>query len=293
MPTYIGKYQVDNGEVALIGSTLYGICVTPAATATKVVTLANFDSTTHGVTIHVKFVSGNSVLMGVTLTVGNTNAYPVTGNCLCNENEIVAFTLEQSGDAIMWRADRSITIESANNIVTKISGQDVNLATKTYVDNATAGIGTLTGAMMFRGKSSTQVTNGGTENPIIEGTVLVDKTPGDVVLYNKQEYVWNGSQWQLFGDEGSYALKSKTTDISEAITWTTGEVPQLGIDIEADDIIDWQAGSASSATVSNGVLRLVNSTTPTLRHEARSIPNIISTGTLPTLTVAPTTVVVP
>ena len=36
--------------------------------------------------------------------------------------------------------------------------------------------------------------------------------PGDVILYNQQEYVWTGGSWRLLGDEGSYAVKGSITD---------------------------------------------------------------------------------
>jgi hypothetical protein len=38
--------------------------------------------------------------------------------------------------------------------------------------------------MHFRGITSTAVTDGGTENPTIDGTAMTTKTSGDVVLYN-------------------------------------------------------------------------------------------------------------
>ena len=74
-----------------------------------------------------------------------------------------------------------------------------------YIDSKTSG---LTGAMHFKGVSSTAITDGGTQNPTINNSVVSTKNSGDVVLYNSQEFVWTGSAWELLGDESSYALKT-------------------------------------------------------------------------------------
>lgn len=141
---YIGAMQFNpDGEQVLIGTTLYGECNTNAELKAKVVTLPKFDGLTPGVTIFVKFTQGNSLLLNndnaFTLKVGTTNEYPIKGNCVCDMNEIVAFTLEVDNSGIIpdyyWRAHKHVKIEIDNNIITKIDGQQVNIATQTYVDN--------------------------------------------------------------------------------------------------------------------------------------------------------------
>ena len=69
---YIGKVTAG-GATYPVGSTLYGTCDTAAATAAKVVTMADFDTLLTGVTIHVKFTNSNSVA-NPTLNVNNTGA---------------------------------------------------------------------------------------------------------------------------------------------------------------------------------------------------------------------------
>lgn len=171
-------------------------------------------------------------------------------------------------------------------------------ATKNYVDNIASGLVDLTAPMHFIGDTPAQDGEG---HPILPDaqTSYENYVAGDVLLVGKKEYVYSKgnsaatSEWILLGDEGSYALKSSTASVGSASGWDPGALPQLGDAITADDITDWDAGTASNATVNQGVLRLVNSTVPSLTHEARSIPNITNLGTLPTLTVTPTTVVVP
>ena len=69
----------------------------------------------------------------------------------------------------------------------------------------------LTGAMHFRGISSTDPM--AEAGPTISG--VSSYASGDVVIYSGKEYVYDGSAWHLFGDEGSYALKDSVYTKSE------------------------------------------------------------------------------
>lgn len=106
---FIGKIQIDSGNSVLIGSTMYGICTTPAATAAKKITSSenntgkfinnNFDGDLQGITIHIKFTLGNTVSSGMTLQIGSqtaANAHPVVGNCVCSAGTIISFTYDEN-----------------------------------------------------------------------------------------------------------------------------------------------------------------------------------------------------
>ena len=350
MASYIGKVQIGaNGDQVLVGSTLYGVCSIPAATAAKTVTLPDFDAIMHGITVQVRFENGNSVTSNVTLAVGSTNAFPVIGNCVCAANDIIAFTLSQTSSGTYWYANHSILVqEGSTNGTIKVAGQEVSVhglgsaaytnssayataeqgtkadnampksggtftgpvildadptvalgaATKNYVDTKTAGLSGLTGAMHFRGETPNADAS---NNPILPNSAdsFEDYDAGDVLLVGDKEYVYAkgvnaaASEWILLGDEGSYALKSSTASIGSASGWDAGSTPTLGDAIPADDITAWDEGTASDASVTQGVLHLTNSTVPNLTYTAKSIPNVTNVGTVPTLTVTPTTVVVP
>lgn len=93
-----------------------------------------------------------------------------------------------------------------------------------YVADKTAG---LTGAMHYIGTSSTALTDGGTEGPTITGFTGNAKVAGNVVLYGHQEFIWNGTTWELLGDEGSYALKTTKINghaLSGDVNLTAGDV---------------------------------------------------------------------
>ena len=352
MASYIGKVQIGTtGEQILVGSTLYGICGSdiPANATAKVVTLPDFDALMNGITVQVRFKNGNMATSNVTLRVGNTNAYPVQGNCVCAADDVIAFTFEQDGVNSYWYANHSILVEEGTtNGAIRIAGQEVNvhglgsaaysntnafataaqgqlaelampksggaftgpvtvsadptvplgIATKNYVDNLASGLTDLTAPMHFIGDTPATDSSG---NPVLpDATVSFNQyVSGDVLLVGNKEYVYSKgnsaatSKWILLGDEGSYALKSSTTSVGRASGWNAGSAPELGDPITADMIDNWNAGSSSDASVSGGVLRLVNSTTPTLTYTTKSVPNITNVGTVPSLTITPTTVVVP
>ena len=90
-------------------------------------------------------------------------------------------------------------------------------------------IGGVTGAMHYLGTTSTAVSDGGTQAPTINGTAVptANLKRGDVVLYGQQEFIWNGTKWELFGDEGSYVLKTTKINgiaLSGDITLTAGDI---------------------------------------------------------------------
>lgn len=72
----------------------------------------------------------------------------------------------------------------------------------------------VTNVMDFIGVSTSTITDEGTQNPTINGTVVTTKQKGDVVLYDKQEFVWDGDKWNQLGDMsglGSLAFKDSAT----------------------------------------------------------------------------------
>lgn len=84
------------------------------------------------------------------------------------------------------------------------------VATMTDVNNAVAG---LSGAMHYIGNSTT--------DPTLEAGPTVTGhsgayAKGDVVTYNKKEFVYDGTAWRELGDEGSYALKDSVYTKTDA-----------------------------------------------------------------------------
>ena len=331
MSSYIGAVDV-NGEQVLIGSTLYGICSTTADTPAKRIVLSSFDALIQGVTVHIKFISGNTINSNVTLEFfpddNNSSTHltaevAVVGNCFCEANGVLAFTYEEIGNNKYWRVNNAVNVTEGNvDGAINVNGQTVNIhglgsaaytnsgayatsdhthsqyapinnptftgtvtlpgapstsneaATKQYVDTKTQGLDGLSSAMIFKGVlDSTEgnvVTNGGNESPYINGTQLTSKTAGDVVLYGQQEYVWNGSSWQLFGDEGSYALKTSTGTASKVNSFTANTLPTLTVTPTDTSLVTVTDGNNAAA----------------LTTTTYTVPNVTQAGTTMTASVA-------
>ena len=94
---------------------------------------------------------------------------------------------------VLARVAVSIKLDHAPAANTKVLVRRVTLTGNI----AESGKLTLAGVVAnFIGTSSTEITDGGTEIPTIDGYSGTAKTPGNVVLYLDKEYIWTGSVWQ-------------------------------------------------------------------------------------------------
>lgn len=202
-------------------------------------------------------------------------------------------------------------------------------AVMSYVEEMSAGI---TGAMHFIGTTTTALTDGATTTPVTINNTSVIPEAGDVVLYSDKEFVWDGTTWELLGDEGSYALKTSTVSVGSASGWNAGTMAAITkTDVSIPNVTSagsaasmtktdvtipnvTNVGSATTASVSGGTLTITNGAAPTLGSaisathidswSAGSAPTLgtaisathidsYTSGTAPSLTVTNTTVVKP
>lgn len=294
--SYIGAVQIDTGDQILVGSTLFGTCATEAATAAKVVTLSSFDRLLNGVTVQVKFTNGNTVASGVSLAIGSTNALAVTGNCLCAANQVIAFTYENDSGTGYWRSHHNIggampiSGGTFTGTVTLSADPTTNYgaATKQYVDQQVTGsVGGLVGAMHFKGAVQALPN---------ESDSFRDYESGDVVLLNEKEYVYSkgnsaqNSQWIELGDEGSYALKSSTDIVTEVSSFTQNTLPTLTVTSTETSKVSVTDGSAASLTTNNVTIPNVTAAgSATTASVSGGILNI-TIGAAPTIAETPITV---
>jgi len=121
----------------------------------------------------------------------------------------IEITLSQISDAGDAAAKDVVTAIEDDSNEANYNGNSTDLPTVAavvgYVDEKTAG---LTGAMHFKG----------TVAAIPPATGIYES--GDVVLLENtsKEYVFDGTTWSLFGDEGSYALKTVTVSAGSGLT---------------------------------------------------------------------------
>lgn len=116
-----------------------------------------------------------------------------------------------------------------------------NRAIKAYVDAATAG---LTGAMHFIGESTVVINPNSSVNPNIQNYDFSKVQPGDVILYNSKEFVWDGAQWTLLGDEGSYAVKGSIKDSDIAVDAAIQQSKIAGLDTTFNTKVDKVEGKS-------------------------------------------------
>ena len=153
----------------------------------------------------------------------------------------------------------TITMPSAQTIPTQLKNPYALTIGDTVYDGSAAKTVTakdlgLTGAMRFIGTSSVAITDGGTQAPTIGGSsITVDNLQsGNVVLYGSQEFVWNGSNWELLGDEGSY--KVKQTAVSDPTASGTSTTFIATISQNANGVISATKKTVTTASTSTAGL---------------------------------------
>ena len=123
-------------------------------------------------------------------------------------------TLEQNG--------LNITTTSSPLTVSDISDLSFNIQYNQNT-NPAATMGDLTAlradifnnlpeGMHFRGISTTEITDGGTENPTVNNIELTSIIDGDVILYNHKEFIWVNNAWQVIGTEGNYVVSGEISN---------------------------------------------------------------------------------
>lgn len=66
-------------------------------------------------------------------------------------------------------------------------------------------------AFKYIGTSSTIITDGGVENPTINGVVVTTKNEGNIVFYTDKRFLWTSNAWKYQGDINTH------TDVQDAL----------------------------------------------------------------------------
>jgi selenocysteine lyase/cysteine desulfurase len=84
-------------------------------------------------------------------------------------------------------------------------------------------LGGLSGAMHFKGTTTTEMTDGRTTAAVTISGSSYTPSAGDVVLYSDSEFVWTGSAWERLGRDSSFKVQQTavTTATAETTTATT------------------------------------------------------------------------
>lgn len=71
--------------------------------------------------------------------------------------------------------------------------------------------------LQFIGVTTTEIEDESTTSPVVINGAEVTPNNGNIVFYNKGEYVWDGSKWRLLGDGIAYAYYSEDTTAQKAV----------------------------------------------------------------------------
>ena len=113
-------------------------------------------------------------------------------------------------------------------------------ATMADVANSIEG---LSGAMHYIGESTTDPSTG---TVTIDGEPEYEAISGDVVTYQKKEYVYDGASWRELGDESSFAIKGSIKDADIAADANIAQSKIAGLEAAL-------AGKATSADITEAI----------------------------------------
>lgn len=203
MSNHIKQIKLPNEE------TIYDIAVdiTAAASDDDVVVLTGTNGT-NAVAYDAKHAKKGPSTTDST-TKGATANVTVTAGAGKKTIKVPQVTVDTYGHTTgLTEKTLSITIPATPSSLK--NPEALTVGTKTY-DGSTAITITaadlnLGQAMKFIGTTTTEIADGNTTNSIVIDGVSIAATNGNVVIYGAKEFVWNGSAWEEFGNEGNYKV---------------------------------------------------------------------------------------
>lgn len=148
-----------------------------------------------------------------TVTQGGTGRTSFTqGQVLVGNGENAISTISIATD-----------IENNNDLVP-------NYLIKQYVDSATMNVSK---AMHFIGETTVPITHNSRTNPEIAGYIFSRAQPGDLILYDEQEFVWDGSEWRLLGHSYAVSGEIQNSDISSNAAIAQSKIANLTNDLNS------------------------------------------------------------
>lgn len=138
----------------------------------------------------------------------------------------------------------SVSTTGSGNVITALEYNETTkilTATKSLINAESLGLGNAT---RYIGTSDISLEDGDVTNPItIDGETVTVKN-GDIVAYGangdiKKEFIWTGSKWEEFGNEGNYKVKQQANSKTATATQTIKSISQNengDVTVETQDI---------------------------------------------------------
>ena len=182
------------------------------------------EDTTSNKNTNLRFNPGTQ-LLSVGGSISATGDLDITGNATFNgETSVDSLT---AGSLLVNGATSFVQIPTAPTPAT--TSNDTSVATTAFVKN---NLGGLSGAMHFKGTTTTAMSDGLTTAAVTIGGSSYTPSAGDVVLYSDSEFVWTGSAWERLGRDSSF--KTTQTAVTTATTASTTTTTTFVSKIEQD-----------------------------------------------------------
>lgn len=242
---YASKIKTTDEGIIPIGSNLLGTCATASGTAAKVVTLADFDVLTVGVTVHVKFTNSNTA-SNPTLKVGGTSAVPIYRNGSASGVWTAGATVSFTYDGTYWNqndADDSgktygLSYDSTTNSISLVEGGGSDSVTVTD-DNTTYTLTKSGNTITLTGSdgSTTSVTDANTTYSAMTqaqgeaGTSTANMVISPKILHGVIEALDNDTTYTISKSGNTVTLTGSdgsTSSFTDSDTTYTAETATIG-----------------------------------------------------------------
>lgn len=161
------------------------------------------------------------------------------------DDGIASVTTTGSGDVIT-----GLSYNESTKVLTATKGSPalpnpkaLTVGSKTYDGSSEVSITAsdlgLSAAMKFIGTSQVSIEDSDVTNPITVDGKTVTATNGNVAIYGAKEFIWNGSAWEEFGNEGNYKVKQQANSKTATATQTIKSISQNengNVAVETQDI---------------------------------------------------------
>ena len=196
---------------------------------------------------------------------GNLN---ITGIANLNSevyaNSLTAGSLLVNGGASFVNGASFSEIPTAPTPAT--SSNDTSIATTAFVKN---NLGGLSGAMHFKGTTTTALSDGTTTAAVTIGGSSYTPSAGDVVLYSDSEFVWTGSDWERLGRDSSFKVTQTTVSAATTASTTAATTFVSAIEQDTNGVIKYTTKVLPVGSTSvTGIVMLSSATNSTATNVA-------------------------
>ena len=238
-------------------------------------------STANGIQVSVTTESGavTSVEVNaphISAESGTFETLTVTDTATFSATTVSADTLTIGGSTVEQLADKQIAAIAASTVVSASNGITVSVTTQGGSVTAVALDATAFGNVMsFKGV----VTELPSESNVSGDIVVIGADPTGTGLVQGQEYIYDGTKWELIGDQNTYAVNaySSTATVFTGVETVPGALNAAGAAIDAlKTKTDAYVGGTSTST-DQGVAVTVSIDATTL---APSVGVVVTSATL-------------